>query len=100
TMRMPSQDGDNAFADVEVSASSLEWRGIRFHDLTAAGPLSTRAVTLDRARVGIGPGFVEGSARLAWAEDVESRASLRGRDIDLRAVLTTLLQDSNAVARF
>lgn len=100
TMKMPSQDGDNAFADVEVSASSLEWRGIRFHDLTAAGPLSTRAVTLDRARVGIGPGFVQGSARLAWAEDVESRASLRGRDIDLRAVLTTLLQDSNAVARF
>ncbi|HEX7086677.1 MAG TPA: hypothetical protein VF198_09960, partial [Vicinamibacterales bacterium] len=99
-MTMPSQGGEEAFADVEVSAPVLEWHGIRFHDFTAAGPLSTRAVTLERARIGIGPGFVEGSARLAWAEQVASRASIRGRDIDIRAVLTTLFPESNAVARF
>src|SRR5690606_40686194 len=61
---------------------------------------STRAVTLARARVGIGQGLGGGSATLAWADDAESCASLRGRDIDLRGVLTTLFPDSEAVARF
>lgn len=99
-LTMPSASGADALADVDVKASSLEWRGVRFRDLDAAGSLSTRAVTLDRARVGIGQGLVEGSATLAWADDAESRASLRGRDIDLRGVLTTLFPDSDAVARF
>jgi outer membrane protein assembly factor BamA len=98
-LTMPSKGGGAAFSDVVVTGPRVVWRHVVATDLSAAGPLETRAVTLTRASLMVSGGRVDGSARLVWSGQEESSARLRGENVDVGALLRTLVPDSAAVAR-
>ena len=97
---MPAQGGAPAFADIVVHAQRLSWRGVEFTALRATGPLETGAVTLNHVEFLVGAGRIEGDARLVWRASGDNRASLRGRDVDVAAIVRTLVPDIPAVSRF
>ena len=97
---MPAEGGAPAFADVVVNGPRLIWRGLEVTDIHASGPLETGAVTLEHAQLLVGGGRVEGDARLVWRATGDNRATLRGRDLDVAAIVRTLAPDTRAVRRF